>query len=44
MDLIEDRKGDRTSNCSETSQMEVAGTGEILDVFREGKCAVKDNA
>ena len=28
-----DRGGDRTSNCSEASQVEVAGTGEILDVF-----------
>jgi len=28
-----DRGGDRTSNCSETSQVEVAGMGEILDVF-----------
>jgi len=29
----QDRGGDRTSNCSEASQVEVAGTSEILDVF-----------
>ena len=28
-----DRGGVRTSNCSDTSQVEVAGAGEIVDVF-----------